>query len=110
LVEAAPGEPEEGVDLGLVERLALGGALELDVATVLGPDAVHVGVGRGVLQVVEVEPRGASDDADAHRRHLVAQRFGGAEPGLAVRWRRVRVGRGSIAYSAVTQPSPLPLR
>ncbi len=57
-----------------VERLPLGGALHLDELAAAGADHVHVGLGRDVLVVAQVEPGLAVDDADADRRDRGGQR------------------------------------
>ena len=51
------GQVEQGVDRRPIERLALGGALQLDVRAGVGADDVEVDLGVGVLGVVEVEQR-----------------------------------------------------
>src|SRR5215207_1848808 len=61
-------ELEQRVELGLVERRALGGALHLDELAAAGHHDVHVGLGTHVLDVGQVEQRDAVDDADADRR------------------------------------------
>ena len=70
------------------------------------PDAVHVGLGGGVLQVAEIEPRLAADDARAHRGNRPAQRVAAKHPGLAEpgdreRQRDVTAGDRGGARSAV---------
>ena len=68
------GEVEQLAEDGPVERDPLGGALHLDEAAVTGHDDVHVGLGGGVLGVVEVEHRIPRDDADADGGDGVGQR------------------------------------
>ena len=58
---------EQRVELGAGERRALGGALHLDERAGAGHHDVHVGLGAHVLDVRQVEPRHAVDDADARR-------------------------------------------
>src|ERR1700730_9467649 len=65
----APGraQVEQVVQQRAGERLALGGALDLHEVPGPGADHVHVGLGRRVLLVAEVEPRLAVDDPDGDR-------------------------------------------
>ena len=53
------GQDEQAVERLLVERLAFGGALDLDEAAVAGLDDVHVDLGLRVLLVGQVEQRHA---------------------------------------------------
>ena len=56
-VRPGTGEAEERIQLLARERLLLRGSLQLDEPAVERSDAVHVGLGRRVLEVAEVEPR-----------------------------------------------------
>ncbi len=67
-------EIEQSVELALVERRTLGGALHLDEQAAAGHHDVHVGLGAHVFDVGEVEHRLAVDDADRHGRDGVEQR------------------------------------
>ena len=81
-------EGEQRVELGAVERRALGGALHLDELAVAGHHDVHVGLGADVLLVGQVEPRHAVDDADPDRGHRAGQRLARRAP------RPTQVGHG----------------
>src|SRR3984885_6451817 len=61
---AGRAQVEQAVQQRAGERLALGGALDLHEVTGPGADHVHVGLGRRVFLVAEVQPRLAADDAD----------------------------------------------
>src|SRR3984885_6694558 len=65
----APGRAQvkKAVQQRAGERLALGGALDLHEVPGAGADHVHVGLGRRVFLVAEVQPRLAADDADGDR-------------------------------------------
>src|SRR3984957_14084351 len=65
----APGRAQvkKAVQQRAGERLALGGALDLDEVPGAGADHVHVGLGRRVFLVAEVQPRLAADDANGDR-------------------------------------------
>ncbi len=63
------------VELVAPKRVAFGGALHLDEGAAAVHDHVHVGLGIGVLGVVQVEHRSAAVDAHGHRRHLAVQRI-----------------------------------
>ena len=69
------GQRQQRVELGAVERRALGGALHLDELAVAGHHDVHVGLGAHVLLVGQVEARDAVDDADADRGDRAGQRL-----------------------------------
>jgi hypothetical protein len=62
--------------MGLGEGGLLSGRLDLNNAAAVGQDEVGVGVGVGVLLVVEVQDRGAGNDAAGHRRDLTGHRAG----------------------------------
>jgi hypothetical protein len=72
--KSATGEVEQRVQLVAAEGVALGGALHLDERAAILHDDVHVGLRRGVLEVVEVEHRHAAADADRHGGDLAVQR------------------------------------
>src|SRR5439155_18253189 len=61
LDDALARQVQQGVALLAAERRPLGGALDLDEASVLRRHAVHVHVGAEVLVVVQVEARLAVD-------------------------------------------------
>src|SRR6478609_7627261 len=63
-------------ELVLRERRLFGGALHLDDAAVAGHDEIGVGVGLGILGIVEVEHRRALIDAAGDRSDVVAQHVG----------------------------------
>src|SRR3546814_4257027 len=58
LLHALAGERQHPVELVLVERLLLGGALNLDEAAVGGEHEIGVHLGAAVLDIVEVEQIG----------------------------------------------------
>ena len=177
--DAVRGEVEQRVELVAAERVAFGRALHLDEAAAVVHDDVHVGLGAGILGVVEIEHRHArrrcrptprrpgresgcrACSAVAHERiarvgerdvaagdrgraraavglqHVAIERDGALAERLQIDDRaqraadqaldflrapallaaappracvRVCVARGSMPYSAVTQPWPLPRR
>src|ERR1700757_394959 len=95
----AAGRPqvEQAVQQGAGERLALGGALDLHEVPGAGTDHVHVGLGRGVLLIAQVEPGLAVGDPHPGRGHR-----GG--PGVCLCARR------ACAASRSRQPAPHPRR
>ena len=68
------GEIEQSVELSAIERAVLAGALHLDEPPFAAHHDIHVDVGAHVFLVVEIEPRLAIDDADAHRRDAALHR------------------------------------
>src|SRR3954451_8990188 len=73
LFDAAGRELEQLVEARARERRPLRGRLHLDERGVAGHDDVHVDLGRRVLGIVEVEQRGAVDDADRDRGDRTGQ-------------------------------------
>src|SRR5690242_17199410 len=72
------GEVEEAVHGGAVEALAvLGGALDFDEATGGGQGDVHVDVGPGIVNVIEIQAFFAVNDADTDGGELVDDGGGG---------------------------------
>ncbi|CAI8791322.1 hypothetical protein EMIT047CA2_10247 [Pseudomonas soli] len=65
---------QHGVEVVRLERRALGGALHLDETTGAGHDHVQVGLGGGVLEVVEVEHGLALVHAHRYRSDHVLER------------------------------------
>src|SRR5262249_126781 len=78
LVGPGAGQAEGRVEQLACERLALGGRLPLDQATVADHHDVHVDLRARILLVVEVEERLAVDDPDRDRGHRAGERL--AEP------------------------------
>src|SRR5512132_4097319 len=62
LLDTTRGQVEQDIELVAVERRALGRRLHLDQPAVAGHDHIHVHLGGGILDVVEVEERLALDD------------------------------------------------
>src|SRR5436853_4105473 len=91
--DAALGYRQERVEARAAERHLLGCPLHLDELTGAGHDDVHVHLGAGVLDVVQVEHGLAVDDANADRAHAVADR----RRRLKTRYPRDRVGHGDEA-------------
>src|SRR5580765_1193933 len=73
VVDPAGREVEQVVELIARERRALGGRLHLDQPTVAGHDHVHVHLGGGILDVVEIEQALALDDANRDCRDRIRQ-------------------------------------
>src|SRR5688572_24373787 len=68
LRDALGREVEQRIELVAAERMAFGRALHLDEATTVVHDDVHVGLGAGVLGVVEIDDGHAVADANRDRR------------------------------------------
>ena len=86
--------------------MALGRALQLDEATTIGHHDVHVGLGLGVLGVVEIEHRRPFVQPDRHRRDLPVQRAAGQlaprqQPRNGIRQRDVGTGDRRRARTAI---------
>src|ERR1700710_2867739 len=64
--------------LAFRERRLFGRALNLDDAAVAGHHEIGVGIGLGILGVIEIEYRRAVADAAGNRRDIVAQHIAGA--------------------------------
>src|SRR5580704_7166037 len=69
------GKREKGQELGLREGLALGRALGFHDRRRSRHDEIGVGLGRGILGIIEVEHRRAVHDAAGYRRAMVGERF-----------------------------------
>src|SRR5690606_13901096 len=67
--DALFGQGGHGIQLAAAERVALGGALQLDEAAAVVHHHVHVGVAVAVLGVIQVQDRHATVGADRHRDH-----------------------------------------
>src|SRR5689334_8518478 len=94
---AGRAQVEQAVQQRAGERLALGGALDLDEVPGPGADHVHVGLRRRVLFVAEVEPRLPVDDPDRDggdrgNQRAALQLAALAEPVDRVRERHVSAG------------------
>src|SRR5438874_4266945 len=79
--DAGAGETQQIVQACPIERRLLGGALDLDEFAGARNDHVHVHGGAAILYIVQVQDWAPADDADADRRHAVAD--GRADAGLA---------------------------
>src|SRR5205809_1403147 len=79
--DADAGETQQIVQACPIERRLLGGALDLDEFAGARHDHVHVHGGAAILYIVQVQDWAPADDADADRRHAVAD--GRADAGLA---------------------------
>ena len=77
LADPLEGEVDQGVHLLAAEAPLLPRPLNLDQRAAGGGDDVHVDLRHLVLDVLEVEPGDAADDADRDRGDLVADRPGG---------------------------------
>src|SRR5262245_28472714 len=73
-LDAGAREAQERAHLALVERRALARALHLDEAALAGHHHVHVHVGAGILDIVEVDARVALHEADRDRSDRVLER------------------------------------
>src|SRR5258705_8836797 len=99
-------EREQVEELLLGERNFLGRALHLDDPSGAGHDEIGIGVGLGILGIVEVEHRRAVGDAAGNGGDMVAQRVGlehvaGLHPGDAIVQRDPGAGNGRRARSAI---------
>ena len=106
LAAARHGEVKQLAEQVAAERLALGGALDLDEVAAGGAHDVHVGLRGHVLLVAQVEPGLAVDDADADRGHRGEQRVAlgplpALEPGHRVGQRDVAAGHRGGAGAPV---------
>src|SRR3954468_6936462 len=106
LHHALLGERQQVEELLLGERSFLGRALHLDDPSIAGHDEIGVGVGFGVLGIVEVEHRRAVGNAAGDGGHVVAQRLGlehvaRLHPGDATVQRHPGAGNGRRARSAI---------
>ena len=77
VVDSGQRQVEELVHLLARERPLLAGALDLDQVSVGGAHHVHVDLGVGVFDVLEIEQRRTVDDAHRDRRHLAVHRPAG---------------------------------
>jgi hypothetical protein len=70
------GEIEQLHELRFGERLLLRRALDLDDAAVAGQHEIGIGLGLGILGIVEVEHCRSLEQAARHRGHLAGDRVG----------------------------------
>src|SRR6476620_7532571 len=106
LHHALLGERQQVEELLLGERNFLGCALHLDDPSIAGHDDIGVGVGLGVLGIVEVEHRRAVGNAAGDGGDVVAQRLGlehvpRLHPGDAIVQRHPGAGNGRRARSTI---------
>src|SRR3546814_16047758 len=74
LGHALAGQPQQGIEGRLLERLGLGRRLDLDDATAPGEDEVGIGLAGRILGIVEIEHRLAAIQAAGDRRPPAGQR------------------------------------
>ena len=106
LADAFAGEVEQREKLLLAERRLFRGGLHFDDVAGAGHDEIGVGLGLGILGVVEIEHRGVVEHAAGDRRDMVAQRVGldhlaGPHPGEAIVQRHPGAGDRGGAGAAV---------
>ena len=98
------GQVEQRVELVAAERMSLGRALHLDEAAAIVHDDVHVGLGPGVLGVIEIDHRRAAHDADRNRGDLAVQRIRGERAPLP----QCADGIASATYAPVIEAVRVP--
>ena len=82
LLDADGGQVEQHVELAALKRVSFGSPLHLDEAFGVVHHDVHVGLGLGVLGVVEIEHRLPAEDADRNRGDLPVHGIAGDLAGL----------------------------
>src|SRR5690348_1287076 len=75
LRDAAAREPQKRRELRVDERLVLGGRLDLDDAAFAGEHEIRIGLGHGILGVVEIEHRRCLMNAARDGGDRIDQRY-----------------------------------
>ena len=103
-LDAAARQRQHPDELVLGERRALRRALDLDQPARAGDDKIRVGLGVGVLGVVEIDHGFAADDAAGNGRDMILERAVAQDRALTIHCRQSRSATQPPVIAAVRVP------